>query len=310
MGTPTTYPLAKFYVSESGDASPLASPTECYEIISESIGKQGTILDTSGSVGTRAHKKERTRSGIYTVGGDVSLYPTPSDMRKWLPRIFGAAESGGGPYTYAVAETLPEFYVTKDLGTKVFQYTGCKVARATISGQAGGMVTLAMNIQGKTETVNNSGSVSSAPIPDTATHPLMFFEGAFTLQGSARPVSSFELTIDNVLDLERFNNSQTRTHLTELDRIVTLDIVTPYTAGTGTGGEADLYDQGYIGAAATLVFTSTVDAAHVLTFSIGALQVPPATPTANARGEIVLRQTGVARMSSSTAEIGATLAVA
>ena len=302
MAAPTVYPLSKMYFSPSGDASPVASPSECYEFISESIAARKTTLDTAGSVGTRSHKKERTRDGIIAVGGGFSFYPTPVDMRTWWPRILGAAETGAGssgnPYVYAVAETLPEFYAVKDLGTKVLSYDGLKVNRATLSAGVGQMLMLDLELHGKTETNGAAGSVSTAPSPDTTTQPWMFFEGVFTVEGTARAVKQFSLYVTNELDLGNYNNSQTRQHLTELDRVVGCSLTVPFSTD-----EADLYAADYDGAACTLVFTSTVNSNHIMTITLAALQVERETPVASGRGEIVLPINGISRMSSSTKEI-------
>lgn len=313
MGTPATFPGAKLYMSPSTNGSYATAPTEAYEFSSETLQKRGTILDTAGSAGTRQHKSERTRAGTYAVGGNITLFPTPTELRALLPRIQGTAESGSGtsgsPYVYAVAETLPSFYVTKDIATKVFHYTGCKVARATFSASAGSMLQLSLDIEGLTEVVAAAASVSSPATLDILTQPFMFHEGVYTIQSYARPVSSFELTIDNGLDTSRFLNSQTRTNLTELDRTVGINITTPYTPGTGTSGETDLYDQSNAGAAVNLVFTSTVNANKVLTIILGTAQFPSQTPMRNGRGEYMLELSGVARKVSSTSDCSFALQV-
>lgn len=306
MATPSVYPRSLLYCSPSSDASPVVSPAECYEIIAESLAARKVTLDTAGSVGTRSHKKERTRDGVIAVGGNVSLYPTPVDMRTWWPRILGAAETGAGssgsPYVYAVAETLPEFYCVKDLTTKVLSYDGLKVNRATLAAGMGQMLSLEMEWHGKSETNNAAGTVSSAPSPDTTTQPWMFFDGAFTIEGTARAVKQFSLTISNELDLGNYNNSQTRQHLTELDRIVSCSLTVPFSTD-----EADIYAADYDGAAATLVFTSPVNANHIMTITLAALQIERESPTANGRGEIVLPLSGIARSSGSTKEIAVQL---
>jgi len=67
--------------------------------------------------------------------------------------------------------------------------------------------------------------------------------------------------------------------------------------------ESDLYEDDYDGAAATLVFTSTVNSNHIMTITLAALQIERESPTAGGRGEIVLPLNGISRMSSSTEEI-------
>lgn len=317
MGTPAVSTLGRLYISLSSNGSYLTAPDESYEFLSETVSAHKTIIDTNGLSGTRSHKKERTRAGNYTVSGGLEFNPTPVDLRKWLPRILGTAESGAGtsgsPYIYAVAETLPYWYYTADRVTKVFHYDGCKVDTATFSASEGELLKLSLGIEGLTEVVaayTSSGAVSPITSPhalDLTMHPLRFTEGVFTMVGGARPVKSLSLTVNNSLDKGRFNNSITRTALPELDRIVTVQATVPYTYGATTAGNADLYDQTNDGTTATFVFTSTVDTNVVFTLTLATLQVEAESPTMNARGEVMLTLNGTARMSSSTNEIAATL---
>src|SRR6185369_10952800 len=105
-----------------------------YEFLHESVRATRTILDTSGIRGTRSHAVERTRTGTYSVAGRIVLQPTPEELAHLLPRILGAAASGTN---YAVAETLPDFYLSIDRGAKVFTYAGCKIVKATFFGNEG-----------------------------------------------------------------------------------------------------------------------------------------------------------------------------
>lgn len=311
MGTPAVSTLGRLYISLSSNGSYLTAPDESYEFLSETVSAHKTIIDTNGLSGTRSHKKERTRAGNYTVSGGLEFNPTPVDLRKWLPRILGTAESGAGtsgsPYIYAVAETLPYWYYTADRVTKVFHYDGCKVDTATFSASEGELLKLSLGIEGLTETVAAAASVSSPATLDITSHPFRFVEGVFTMVSGARPVKSFSLNVNNGLDKGRFNNTITRSALPELDRTVTFEAMTPYTPGTTTSGETDLYDQTNDGTTATLVFTSTVDSNNILTFTLATLQVEAESPVQNARGETMLSIRGTARMSSSTKEIVAQL---
>jgi len=309
MGTPAVSTLGKVHVSVDPTdlATYAATPSEAYEFLTESVAAHKTIIDTNGLQGTRSHRKERTRAGTYTVSGGLEFHPTGNDLSRWLPRILGATASGN---TYAVAETLPSFYYSADRVTKCFHYTGCKVDKATFSASEGELLKLSLAIEGLTEVVAAASSITTrAGFPDIVMHPLRFTEGVFTMVGGARPVKSFSLTVDNALDKGRFNNTITRSALPEMDRIVTAQFTTPYTPGTTTTGETDLYDQTNDGTSATLVFTSTVDTNVVFTLTLATLQVEAESPTMNGRGEIMLNINGTARMSSATKEIVGTLAL-
>lgn len=267
----------------------IGSFTEAYEFISENVQKRLNIEETAGIRGTRSHPAERTRDGTYSVGGTIRFHATPAMLDLLLPRILGADESTD---TFALAETVPEFAVLIDRVGKRFLYDGCKVNRATFRGTAGGMLELDLDIIGKTETVSATSFPSISAPTDP---PYVFHDLVATLVSSARKLLTWEFTIDNSLAV-RFSNSQTATDISAADRIVTASWTTPYTSD-----EVDLYGINTgSAAAATFVFTN---GGYSTTFSVAKMQVPDASPVVNSKGEIVLPQSGMAKMSSSTREL-------
>lgn len=270
------------------------NPTDAaFEFLSESLKKQGTIVDPGGIRGIRGHTSERTRAGNYTVGGAIEMMPSPEELAALLPWILGANASGT---TYALAETVPERYVQIDRVAKVFTYDGVKVNRATFSGSEGTPLKLSLDLVGKTETVGNAGTFPSLTLG--LTQPFMFAEGVFTIQSSARAVKEFSVTVDNALNVA-FNNSVTASRITAGDRMVTTSFLTPYTSS-----ETALYGQALAGGAATIVIAF---ANYSLTFTFGTLQFPDESPTVAGKGEIPLRMNGTARRLSTTAELSVTL---
>lgn len=263
--------------------------------VSETMAKRGVIVERDGLRGTRAHVSEDTRTGPYSVAGQVVLEPTPEDLAVLFPFILGADASGT---TFALAETLPSFTLVVDRVAKVFTYAGCKVARATFSGSSGSLLRLVLDIVAQSESVGNAGTFPS--LTASITQPYIFHDLVMTLQSAAKKLASFELTIDNGLITDRFLNSTTIVSLPEGDRVITLGVVVPYSTGTGTTGNTDLYAQALAGAAGSLVFTN---AGYSTTFNFGTLQVPDNSPTAAGRGEIPLNLEMVARRVSSTPEL-------
>lgn len=275
-------------LSAAAAGTAIGSYTEAMEIVSESVKKTGTILDTNGIRGTRSHASERTAEGTYTVAGQITLHPTPAVLDLWLPRILGANESTD---TFALADTLPEFDLLIDRVAKRFVYGGCKVNKATFSGSSGQLIQLVLDIIGKTETVSDTAFPSITAPTDP---PYVFHQGALTLVGSARAFNSFETVIDNAL-ATRFSNSQAATDITPADRIVSLKCETPYTSS-----EVDLYNQALLGSAGSLVFTN---GNRSLTFTYGKVQFPDNSPVIAGKGEIPLTLDGIARMTGSTREL-------
>lgn len=273
-------------------ATPFDASSEPYEFVSESLRKQGEILDTSGIRGTRSHVAERTREGSDTVSGSITMHVSPAMLDALLPRILGAPENLD---VFDLAETIPEFHIMIDRVAKVFTYEGCRVSKATFKGAAGGLIELVLDVVGKTETVGNAGTfpVLSMPVDP----PYVFSDGVLTLQAAQRTFMDFELTIDNALK-SRFANSRTATDISPEDRVATFRCTNPFTAD-----EADLYGQALAGAAASLVFTN---GSYSTTFSFAALQFPDQSPVVGGKGEIPLQLEGIARKTGATAELTVT----
>ncbi len=276
-------------LSLAAGGTAIGSYTEAYEFLTESLRKQLTIVDTAGLRGTRSHPAERTRDGTYAIGGGLQFHATPAMLDLLLPRILGANEATD---VFALAETLPEFDVLIDRVAKRFVYGGCQINRATFRAAAGGPLELDLDVIGKTEVVSATAFPSiTAPVDP----PYVWQDCVCTVNGSARVVTQWDLTIDNALNA-RFSNSQTATDIHSTDRIVTVNLTVPYTSS-----EVDLYGVNTGGAAAaTFVFTN---GNYSTTFSIAKLQVPDQSPVVDGRGEILLQLQGVAKQSSTTKEL-------
>lgn len=309
MGTPALGVASKVGWSQTLSGTGV---TRQYDVLSESVAWRNSHISGAGIRGTRSHPKERLRHGTYTVGGNVTLNPSHLDLDHILPLILGAAESTD---TFALAETVPDFYFQKDLVTKVPTYAGCKVARAVFSGSEGGLLTLALDLEGKTEgsvsggtfTAGHSadgtpaiGAASSFPSLTLGTsvndQPFAFSDlvlECFSVVGVE--VKSFEITIDNGLDF-RFSASRSRTAIMATDRTITVRATVPYTTT-----EAAMFDVALGGAACVFSFANA--AGNVLTFSFAALQAAGETPIIQGKTETLLEINGVARKSGSTAEL-------
>jgi hypothetical protein len=284
-----------------GSASPV---TEAYEIKSESLAGERQILNTAGMRGSRSEVLERLRQGVMTIGGAIVLEPSPTELRALLPRILGGSEgSEVGYYTYALAETLPSFYVAVHrVGGDLYTYTGCVVDSAVFRSVAGGPLELTLNIEALSEVV--SGSFPSLTID--AYPPFMHYDSTLTLNGSAVTALEVQLTIDNMLKKDRFVNSQNRTDLPPTGRKVTLRAVVPYTADTNA-----LYDGGVAGITSDLKWTfggaGDGAAGKSLHFTLQKVVFPARkSPAVGNKGdEITLLLEGQVYKTGSTAEVSA-----
>ena len=160
-----------------------------------------------------------------------------------LPYICGTAESAN---VFALADTIPEFYLMIDRGAKVFTYSGCRIAKATFSGTKGDFLFLDLDIEAETETVGDAGTYPALTVPTEK--PYLFADGVLTLQSSTRVFENFSLTIENQLNTELFGNNLTRYDIPLINRVITLATDHPWDTDN-----TDLIKQDLDGAAGTLV---------------------------------------------------------
>lgn len=267
------------------------NPVEAsFDFISEDLVKVDSHIAHAGVHGLRGEQSERIRSATYNVGGPISMQPCPEEMALLLPWAMGANASGT---TFALAETLPERYVTIDRVTNVFTYTACKVNTMVVSGSEGSPVGVEFGIIGKTESKGNSGTFPS--LTNTAAPPFMFHDASITIAGNSEVFKNFRVTLDNGL-FGSFNNSRSLTSLVPGERKVMLELGTPFTSS-----EADIYDMAVAGVAVVLTLTN---GGYSWTFTFPKWQVPPRSPNVPGKqSPILLPLSGQCRRSGTTQEM-------
>jgi hypothetical protein len=275
-------------LSMAAPGTAIAAYSESFEFAAESLAKKLAILETAGIRGTRSHPAERTRDGTYTVRGALLFHCSKGLLDLLLPRILG----GGSSPTYTLAEALPAFDVLIDRVASRFVYGTCKVNRAAFKARASGLLELALDVVGETETPSATAFPAIAPPTDS---PYIWQDCVVTLNAAARVVTEFELVVDNHVRA-RFSNSQTATEVYPTDRTIGLKCTVPF-----TGDDIDLYGANTGGAAAaTLAFTC---GAHNLTFSLVQVQFADNSPVVAGKGEIFLALDGTAKKLGSTNEL-------
>jgi hypothetical protein len=131
--------------------------TRAFEYKNFGVGKHNTVLATAGIRGTRSYPVERTRAGVYTVGGAITWEPGPTDLDFFLPLILGGTKQGDNSFT--LAETIPaNGTCVIDRVAQVHKFSGCAIDRATFKAVAGGFLDLTIDVEGKTETLSAAGS--------------------------------------------------------------------------------------------------------------------------------------------------------
>jgi len=281
-------------VKEESSEGTAVTVDSLLELTGGDIALAETEHHAQGMAGSRSQFAARTRANIRRASGSLSLEPNAAEWALLLPWILGADASGT---SYALAETLQAFTATikRDNGTdgKVATYNGCKVARAVISSEQGSPVRLQMDVEGRDETLGNAGTFPSLSL-NIATGPFIHTDSAVTVGGTAFPVRRISVTIDNVLDTERFVNSVTRTGLQPKDRLITVELAGPY------GGKEALYPTAATlaaGVAVVITYTNTVHAVS-LSLSLPKVHFPRQSPPWNGREEFDLPLRGVARAGS------------
>lgn len=269
---------------------------QLFEYIAGDVGLVEENLHAQGMAGTRSRWGIRTRAGNRRVTGSLTLQPNAAEWAGLLPKILGADASGT---SYALAEQLNSFtlVIDKDNGTdgKVFTYNGCKCSRAVITAEQGRIVTLEMGIEGWDEAVGNAGTFPAISL-DVATGPFIMTDstGAISVGGSALPHRRVVITIDNMLDTERFMNSQIRSALRARDRVITVELDGPY------GNNSAAYPTAATlaaGVAVSITFTNTVHAVS-LAITLPKVHFARRTPPLNGREEVMLPLIGEARASA------------
>ena len=262
-----------------------ASPvTKRFDFVSEDIIADEVFIDGNGLRGTLEHNSDRVRQGPRRIHGPLRLQPNAVEWALLLPWILGTAGSGSPTVTFALNDSLLTRFVAIDRndGAGLFTYDTVAVNRAIIRGAEGGILSLDLDLVGKDET--KTGSFPALSI-DTANGPYVFTDLALQLGAtSAITAKSFELTIDNHIDTERFFNSLTLSVPVKHDRTTTFSTSLPY------GDYNTLYNTGVAGVAATAVFTY---AGATLTFTIGNVKLPRRSPSTPGRAEIMLPLSGL-----------------
>lgn len=272
----------------------VAPVTTGLEFISETLTKKKAISQWDGIRGHRGRDSEVNVNGLVDVSGNIVIAPTFTGLGVLLPWILGGTTALN---VTPLADTLQAFVATIDRGADVFTYTGLKVDKAIFKSQKGNApLTLELQLVGIDSTTGAAGSFPALTIP--LEQPFMHYNGVFTFNAIARNVEDVTITIDNHLDRDQYRNSETRQVIPEMDRTVTIEANTPWTAD-----ESDLLTLALGGGVgATIVYTDV--SGKVLTFTFATLQLPQEDPSVQSRGaQVGLKTTFLARRLAGADEV-------
>lgn len=253
---------------------------------SETFGAKQESMNGNGVRGTLEHTVERVRAGLIRIDGGIDLTPQAADYHQLLPWILGGAGTvvSGTNKRYNIAETAVERYVTIDRHAKVFTYNGVVVNQATFSAQQGEFLDVSLDLVGLTETVANAGTFP-AVYPDLTTNPLILSQMTINIGGSTGvTVKSFEVTVNNNVDKDRYFNSNNLSKGIWYDREVRFKTQVPY------GDYVTLYNTGAdTGVAVQATFTMGTT---TMIFSMQKVVFEPQHPAVEGRKEVMMNLEG------------------
>jgi hypothetical protein len=264
------------------------------------VAKLG-LMDGNAINGVLDKNIELVRDNEIRVDGPVNLMPNAVELSYLLEWILGGTPSGSGTVTYPLTQTntLPEKYLTIDRVIKVFTYQGVKVSRATFRATQNGPLELSLDLVGKSLASEDAAGAFPAISLNIANAPFIFRDLVMTVAGTTVKAKEWNLVIDNMLETDRFFNSQTLQSIDQPDRKITFSTSLPY-------GDYHALKAGFVAAGTAVVATFTNGAA-VLSFSLVKVAIPYADPGTPGKSEIMLQAAGEAHSSSTTAALVTTL---
>lgn len=273
MTTPSMGHLAKLIM---GTATPISGGNgQAFEYQSVGLKQVEEQVHSAGVRGSRSRRKERVRTVRKSVSGPIVMHPSATELDWLLPKFLGGTTGGG---VTDIADTLPEVYIQLDRVAKVHEYVKCVCGQAVIQGASGQPIVLTTEWEGETETETNAGTLPSLTLPTDGM--FVFSDITLTLEGNARTVDDFTLTINNMLLTDLYRNSLSRVEIPPSGREVTLAVTLPYDTDN-----TDLYNAAIAGAAGILAMN---DGNDTYTVNIANCKIPSNAPDVPAEGEIPL----------------------
>ncbi|RCS43937.1 hypothetical protein DTL42_18295 [Bremerella cremea] len=183
--------------------------TRQFEFQSCSLNKRQQLVRAQGIRGQRSPSGDATQPGTYAVDGSLLLLPRPDDLDFLLPYILGGAEAAD---KFDLAESLPELVATIDKQLYVETYRGLKVSRAIFRSAQGQPLSLELQLEGRTkDNLAAAGTFPSIAGTLSAKLPYVHHQATWIFDGTPIPLNDLVLTIDQQLETNHYNNSQTRT---------------------------------------------------------------------------------------------------
>jgi len=298
-GGPSVGVFTRFLIEPGASPYTWDSSSERYEVLAENFQRHGRLIGGQGITGKIYRLKSRVRQGGYYCYGQFTLNPSVGYFNTLLPYLVGTEGAGD---TFTPGNCLNVFGALPwrdDDNDKAWEYKDGVVAGWELEARspefreqgAPDLLALTVHCIFKDETPPNAGSPvawpSSEPSLPTGAdyYPYIFQDcsGAVTLQSAVRSIYAMKLECWNRLK-PRYSNSLTLSSILYAGKTVRLGLVLPYDATND-----DLYNQSYVGAAASIRFT--LGTAYTQ-FNLTNLKVPPESPYTKDEFEIYFENNG------------------
>jgi hypothetical protein len=252
-----------------------------YDFIDFDLGIEVELKDMNGTRGKYTKDSARVRKNLTRITPRLRCQPTSVELSGLLPWIL----SGTG---YALGNTPAQRYVAFDLNPaasgNLWTLTGVVVDEARFSADQGEPLSLDLGLVGMSYT-SPTGQFPGGLALDVSTQPFLFVDCAIQINATTGILSrSFELTVRNGIDRDRFFNSPTLTATNRLTRQITMAVNVPF------GIYPSLFTVGEDTAATALV--TFTNGSAVLTFTVNGVRFRPKSPTSPFQQEAMLSLEG------------------
>ena len=265
------------------------------------LGLEQEHVYAGGLMGTTAEASERVRGGNKKVSGQITAIPNPVELNLLLPWMLGGTPIVGTPAgktTFPLGETVPTRNITTDRGSKVLTHDNCVVSKWTLKSTQGGSLELSLDILGKDEAIGNSGTFPAIDI-DRTEQDFLHSDLVISIDAVARTCPDIEIACDNMIDEQRFFNSDTWTvpitsgiNVARKGRKITVKTKVPF------GDHASAYNLAVSGVVGNAKWTN---GAVSLEIAMPAVQIPRKSPPIEGIDEVFLPLEGICRKIGSVA---------
>lgn len=246
-----------------------------FSFLENSIKGEREFGRDEGHRGTRQRSSCRARVLSDLSNGSFSCKASVTEVDWLFKRVLGSG-SGTGGAPWILAEAPAAVYALIDKVAAKYLYP-LRLNKLEISGAEAQYLNWMVDVVGGAESVWASAWPGTPSAPECGT-AFILADATINYSGTAYPVQSFRLSIDNAFDGQQYENSITPTRFEAQDAIIQLDIQCAFRSDT-----IALYRAAIAGAVGTLVFT---DGTTTYTITFANIKIPNGAPTIPTTGRI------------------------